>query len=109
MPQARAPSRSRDYDSAGNEMEPMSLANMREHGVRSVDATCEDCKREATVNVDSLPDILPVPDVALRLRCSASSSKRLTRPNWREHKRQGGEGWLPPGSRQSSPEKSRVR
>jgi hypothetical protein len=49
----------------------MSLANMREHGVRSVDATCEDCKNEATVTVDSLPDDVPVPDVALKLRCSA--------------------------------------
>jgi hypothetical protein len=49
----------------------MPLANMREHGVRSVDAECRDCKREAVANVDSLPDGLPVPDVALRLRCSA--------------------------------------
>jgi hypothetical protein len=53
------------YDSEGREIAPMPLGNMREHGVRSVDATCEDCKREATVNVDSLPDEMPVPDVAL--------------------------------------------
>ena len=65
----------------------MTLANMREHGVRSVDATCEDCRHEATLNVDALPDRLYVPDVALRLRCSACGSKRInTRPNWREHK-----------------------
>jgi len=38
-----------------------------------------------TVNVDALPDHLYVPDVALRLRCSACGSKRIvTRPNWRE-------------------------
>jgi hypothetical protein len=72
----------RAYDSEGREIEPMPLANMREQGVRSVDATCEDCRREATVNVDSLPDETPVPDVALRLRCSACGSKRIvTRPN----------------------------
>jgi hypothetical protein len=41
----------RAYDSAGNEIEPMSLANMRAHGVRSVDAECRDCKREAVVNI----------------------------------------------------------
>jgi hypothetical protein len=32
-----------------------------------------------------MPDDLPVPDVALRLRCSACGSKRIfTRPNWQE-------------------------
>ena len=88
----------RTYDEHGREIEPMTLANMREHGVRSVDATCEDCKHEAVVNVDSLPDEFPAPDVALRLRCSACGSKRIvTRPNWREHKRQSGAGWLAPG------------
>jgi hypothetical protein len=40
----------------------MSLSNMREHGVRSVEATCEHCKHEAIINVDSLPDDLYVPD-----------------------------------------------
>jgi hypothetical protein len=91
----------RAYDSEGREIEPMPLANMREHGVRSIDAECRDCKREALVNVDSLPDALPVPDVALRLRCSACGSKNIvTRPNWREHKRLSGEGWLAPGRMQ---------
>ena len=41
----------------------MTLANMREHGVRSVDATCEDCRHEAVVNVDPLLDPVYVPDV----------------------------------------------
>jgi hypothetical protein len=45
----------------------MSLANMREHGVRSVDATCEDCKREATVNVEGQP-LKGRIDAARRLR-----------------------------------------
>jgi len=91
----------RAYDSEGREIEPMPLANMREHGVRSVEAECRDCKREAVVNVDSLPEALPVPDVALRLRCSACGSKHtVTRPNWREHKRKTGEGWIAPGRMQ---------
>jgi len=33
---------------------PMTLANMRENGVRAVTATCEACRREADVNVDAL-------------------------------------------------------
>jgi ribosomal protein L44E len=75
----------RAYDEHGREIEPMTLGNMREHGVRSVDATCEACRHETTVNVDALPDHLYMPDVALRLRCSACGSKRIiTRPDWRE-------------------------
>ncbi len=87
----------RAYDVDGREIAPMPLSNMREHGVRSVDALCEDCKREVTVNVDALPDELPVPDVALRLRCSSCGSKRIvTRPNWREHLRYGDRGYISP-------------
>jgi hypothetical protein len=37
-----------------------------------------DCKHEAIINVDSLPDDTYVPDVALRLRCSACGSKKIT-------------------------------
>jgi hypothetical protein len=44
----------RAYDAEGREIEPMSLANMREHGVRSVEATCEACKHEAAISVDNL-------------------------------------------------------
>jgi hypothetical protein len=32
----------RAYDADGNEIRPMSLGNMREHGVRSVLAICQD-------------------------------------------------------------------
>jgi hypothetical protein len=49
----------------------MPLSNMREHGVRFVEATCEACKHEAVINVDTLSGDLYVPDVALGLRCSA--------------------------------------
>ena len=72
----------------------MPLANMRVHGIRSLEATCEDCKHEATVNVDSLPGDLFVPDVALRLRCSACGSKKITtRPDWTHHKAHGRGGY----------------
>jgi hypothetical protein len=71
----------------------MPLSNMRQHGVRCVEATCEGCKHEA-INVDSLPDDLYVPDVALRLRCSACGSKKITtRPDWSQHKAHGRGGY----------------
>jgi hypothetical protein len=64
----------------------MTLGNMREHGVRAVDATCEACPHEAVVNVDSLLDDVYVPDVALKLRCSACGSKKIVvRPDWSKH------------------------
>ena len=55
----------------------MSLRHMREHGVRSVLAICQEasCGHSASLNVDELPDDFPVPDVSLRLRCSACGSR----------------------------------
>jgi hypothetical protein len=42
----------------------------------------------AVLNADHLPDDLPVPDVALRLKCSRCGSKDIeTRPEWRELER----------------------
>ena len=80
----------RAYDRQGNEMEPMSLGNLRAQGVRSVWAECESCRHEAVVNVDRFEDAVYVPDVALALRCSKCRSKRITtRPNWTEHKAPG--------------------
>jgi hypothetical protein len=77
----------RSYDEHGNEIPPMTLADMRDHGVRSIAAYCEaiGCDHESTLKVDSLPDDLPVPDVSLRLRCSQCGSRSIrTRPNWSE-------------------------
>ena len=86
MKLARNPRRA--YDADGREITPMDLANMRQNGVRSVTAECKACKREAAVNCDALPADLPVPDVALRLRCSACGSKQIvTRPDWTERPR----------------------
>ena len=77
----------RTYDADGREIRPMDLGNMREHGVRSVAAICQEvnCGHSGAVNVDGLPDDVPVPDVALRLWCSACSSRNVkTQPDWRE-------------------------
>jgi hypothetical protein len=77
----------RSYDADGNEIRPMTLRNMREHGVRSVLAICQEanCGHSGSLNVDHLPDSFPVPDVSLRLRCSTCGSRNVkTQPAWRE-------------------------
>jgi hypothetical protein len=65
----------------------MSLGNMREHGVRSVLASYQksSCGHSASIHVDELPDDFAVPDVALRLRCSACGSRTVkTQPDSKE-------------------------
>jgi hypothetical protein len=75
--------RARDRD--GKTIPPMTLANMRANGVRSILATCETCQHEAVLDADQWPDDLPVPDVGLKLRCSACGGREIaTRPNWRD-------------------------
>jgi hypothetical protein len=62
---------------------PMTLANMRQNGVRAVTATCEACNHSADVIVDALPETVYVPHVARRLRCSSCGGKQInTRPAW---------------------------
>ena len=78
----------RAYNAEGSVISPMDLANMRANGVRSVEARCEACEHEAVVSCNAMPAELPVPDVALRLRCSACGPKKITtRPNWMERPR----------------------
>jgi hypothetical protein len=40
-------------------------------------AECDDCHREAVVDVSGFPNALSVPDVALKLRCAQCGSKRI--------------------------------
>jgi hypothetical protein len=42
-------------------IEPMTLANMRENGVRSLDVGCHQCHHETLINVDHLSGDLTVP------------------------------------------------
>ena len=71
--------------------EPMSLANMRQNGVRMVIASCANCGRSADVNVDLLPETLTVPEAGKRLQCSHCGGKTIsTRPAWHTSPRQGG-------------------
>jgi hypothetical protein len=78
--------RARDRD--GSIVEPMTLANMRENGVWSISATCETCHHEAVLSADQWPPDMPVPDIGLKLRCSACGSREIaTRPNWLDRPR----------------------
>jgi hypothetical protein len=62
---------------------PMTLANMRQNGVRAVTAECETCGHQADVNVDALPETITVPKAGHRLRCGQCGGKRIdTRPAW---------------------------
>jgi rRNA maturation protein Nop10 len=63
--------------------EPMTLADMRQNGVRTVIASCANCGRSADVNVDPLPESLAVPETGRRLRCSHCGGKTVsTQPAW---------------------------
>jgi recombinational DNA repair protein (RecF pathway) len=62
---------------------PMTLANMRQNGVRAVIASCANCGRSADVNVDLLPETMTVPEAGRRLCCSHCGGKTIsTRPAW---------------------------
>jgi hypothetical protein len=49
---------------------PMTLANVRQNGVRAVAATCEAGGHAADVNVDALAETIVMPEVGRRLPCS---------------------------------------
>jgi hypothetical protein len=42
---------------------PMTLANMRANGIRSLIVYCSACPRTVVFNVDAYPEARPVPDV----------------------------------------------
>jgi DNA-directed RNA polymerase subunit RPC12/RpoP len=69
----------------------MTLANMRQNGVRAVIASCANCGRSADVNVDLLPETMTVPETGQRLRCSHCGGKTIsTRPAWHTGTRRPG-------------------
>ncbi len=64
---------------------PMTLANMREHGVRSLSVSCEVCHHDAVINVDRFGDAVPVPSFRSRMVCTGCGIIDAdVRPNWRE-------------------------
>jgi hypothetical protein len=66
-------------------IEPMTLGNMRANGVGSLDVMCPQCRQEAILNVDHLPEDLTVPSFRARLLCTKCGTVGAdVRPNWRE-------------------------
>jgi hypothetical protein len=64
---------------------PMTLANMRAQGVRSLSVTCELCHHETVMNVDAFADTVPVPAFRSRMVCTRCGIVGAdVWPNWRE-------------------------
>jgi hypothetical protein len=69
-------------------IEPMTIANMRESGVRSLAFQCHRCHHERTMNVDHLPGDLTVPSFVPRMVCTKCGIVGAdVRPNCPERKR----------------------
>jgi hypothetical protein len=67
----------------------MTLANMRENGVRSLSVTCMGGHRQALMNVDAFGDAMPVPAVGPRMVCTSCGIVGAdARPNWKERSEQ---------------------
>jgi hypothetical protein len=64
---------------------PMTLANMRANGVRSLLVSCELCHHKAAMNVDTFDDAVPVPTFGPRMVCTGCGIiGAFARPNWQE-------------------------
>jgi hypothetical protein len=64
---------------------PMTLANMRAQGVRSLWVVCDLCHHEAVLNVDRFGDGVPVPAFGPHMVCtSCGIIGAFARRNWQE-------------------------
>jgi hypothetical protein len=67
------------------EIEPMTLGNMRELGVRSLDVSCWNCQHRAVLSADRWPDNVAVPTFGPRMVCTTCGIVGAdARPNWQE-------------------------
>ena len=64
----------RGYDEEGREVTPATVANTQQNGARGITVRCG-CNYEALLSFERLNPAWFVPDIALRLRCSACSGK----------------------------------
>ena len=76
-------------------IEPMTLGNMRQNGVRRLFVTCSACGYHTEVNVDRWPDEVPVPSFGPQMRCTKCGKLGATAiPNWKERA-----AYMPGGAR----------
>ncbi|MBO1905849.1 hypothetical protein J4G37_13215 [Microvirga sp. 3-52] len=69
----------RAYNEDGNEIPPATVASTRAQSMTTVAAFCQanGCDHDATVPLHGWPDQTPIPDMALRLRCSKCGSRQI--------------------------------
>ncbi len=69
----------RAYDEHGSEIPPVTVGQSLAEGYRTVMAYCEahNCGHGAEVPLKGWPLNLPVPDMALKLRCSQCGGRRI--------------------------------
>jgi hypothetical protein len=74
---ARNPRRA--YDADGNEIPPVTVEQSLADGYKTVMAYCDasNCGHGAEVPLKGWPADLPVPGMALKLRCSQCGSRRI--------------------------------
>jgi hypothetical protein len=66
-------------------IEPMTLGNMREVGVWSLDVSCRNCHHQAVLSADCWPDHVAVPTFGPRMVCTGRGIIGAdARPRWRE-------------------------
>jgi hypothetical protein len=66
-------------------IEPMTLGNMRDLGVRSLAFRCHRCHRERTMNADHLPGAVTVPSFIPRMVCTSCGIVGAdAQPNWKD-------------------------
>ena len=83
---------------ADEPIQPMTLGNMRQNGVRGLDVTCLHCGYHTAVNVDCWSDDVTVPSFGPRMRCTKCGHLGATTiPNWieRADSEPGGRSYRP--------------
>jgi hypothetical protein len=71
-------------------IEPMTLGNMRQLGVRSLDVSCWNCHHQAVLSADRWPDDVVVPTFGPRMVCTGCGIVGAdARPRWREQPPRG--------------------
>jgi|ERR1700722_6180309 hypothetical protein len=75
-------------------IEPMTLGNMRQLGVRSLDVSCWQCHHQAVLSADRWPDDVAVPTLGPRMVCTRCGIVGAdARPNWKGAAAAGAADW----------------
>ena len=69
----------RAYNEDGSEIPPATVASTKAQGMSTVAVFCQahGCDHDAVVPLNGWPDQTPIPDIALKLRCSKCGSRSI--------------------------------